>query len=102
MSVLEVNEENFNEEVLLSEKPVVLDLFATWCGPCQIQGPIVEEIAKEHEEIKVAKVDVDKNAGIAEKYDVMSIPTIVIIKNGQVVKTFVGLTQKEEILEALK
>lgn len=102
MSVLEVNEENFNEEVLLSEKPVVLDLFATWCGPCQIQGPIVEEIAKEHEEIKVAKVDVDKNAGIAEKYDVMSIPTIVIIKNGQAVKTFVGLTQKEEILEALK
>jgi len=102
MSVLEVNEENFNEEILLSEKPVVLDLFATWCGPCQIQGPIVEEIAKEHEEIKVAKVDVDKNAGIAEKYDVMSIPTIVIIKNGQAVKTFVGLTQKEEILEALK
>lgn len=102
MKVLEVNERNFNEEVLNSPKPVIIDFFATWCEPCMQQSPIIEEIADIEEEVKVVKIDVDKNAELADKYDIMSIPTILIIKDGQVIKDFVGLTSKDEILEALK
>ena len=102
MKVLEVNEQSFNEEVLNSPKPVIIDFFATWCEPCMQQSPIIEEIADIEEEVKVVKIDVDKNAELADKYDIMSIPTILIIKDGQVIKDFVGLTSKDEILEALK
>lgn len=102
MKVLEVNERNFNEEVLNSPKPVIIDFFATWCEPCMQQSPIIEKIADIEEEVKVVKIDVDKNAELADKYDIMSIPTILIIKDGQVIKDFVGLTSRDEILEALK
>ena len=100
MSV-EINKDNFEAEVLKSDKPVIVDFFATWCGPCQTQSPILDEIAETNENVKVVKIDVDKNAELAEKYDVMSIPTIVIIKDGQPVKEFIGLTPKEEILNAI-
>ena len=103
MEVLEIDEQNFKEEVLESEKPVLIDFFATWCGPCKMMSPIIDEIAKEvGNDVKVGKVDVDENQELAIRYDVMSIPTIIIFKNGKVEKTFVGLRDKEEILKELK
>lgn len=102
MSVLELTNENFDEEVLKSDKTVLVDMYATWCGPCKMQSPIIEKIAEEHaDKIKVAKVDIDLSPEIAIKYGVMSIPTLLIIKNGEVTKQFVGLTDKKEIEEAL-
>ena len=103
MSVLKLNEENFEEEVLKSNKKVLIDFYADWCGPCKMMSPIIDEIAKEvGSEIKVGKVDVDENQELAIKYDVMSIPTIIIFKNGKAEKTFVGLRDKQEILNELK
>ena len=103
MSVLVLTDENFEEEVLKSEKTVLVDVFATWCGPCKMMSPVIDSIAEEMgENVKVGKVDSDENPGIAEKYGIMSIPTIMVIKNGVVQKTFVGVTPKEEIVEALK
>ena len=93
--------ENFENEVLKSDKVVLVDLFATWCGPCKMQSPIIDEIAEERDDIKVGKVDVDQDPEVASKYGVMSIPTLLIIKNGEVMKKFVGLTPKEEILSAI-
>ena len=86
MSILKITDENFESEVLNSEKTVIVDFYADWCGPCKMQSPIMEAIATE-------------NPNSAVKYDVMSIPTILIIKNGNVIKEFVGLTDKEEILK---
>lgn len=103
MSVLKINNENYEEEVLKSDKPVIIDFYADWCGPCRMMSPIIDEIAEEKaESIKVGKVNVDENQELAMKYGVMSIPTIVIIKNGEVSKTFVGVRNKNEILEAIK
>lgn len=102
MSVLRINNENFEEEVLKADKPVIVDFYADWCGPCRMMSPIIDEIAEEKaDSIKVGKVNVDENQDLAMKYQVMSIPTIVIIKNGQVEKTFVGVRSKSEILEAI-
>lgn len=99
--MIEINGENFETEVLNEDKPVVVDFFATWCGPCKAQSPILEEMNKENENIKFVKVDVDKNAELADKYDIMSIPTIIVFKNGNVIKQFVGLTDKEQIMEII-
>ena len=101
MSVLTITENNFEEEVLNSEKTVLIDFYADWCGPCKMQSPIVDKIAEERSEIKVGKINIDENPELAEKYDVMSIPTLIIIKNGQVANQFVGLTSKHEIEEAI-
>lgn len=102
MSVLKINNENFEEEVLQADKPVIVDFYADWCGPCRMMSPIIDEIAEEKaDSIKVGKVNVDENQDLAMKYEVMSIPTIVIIKNGQVEKTFVGVRSKSEILETI-
>lgn len=99
MSVLKITSENYEEEVVKSEKPVLIDFYADWCGPCRMMGPIIEEIAEEKSDtIKVGKINVDENQDLAMKYGVMSIPTIVIIKNGEVEKTFVGVRGKSEIL----
>ena len=102
MNVLKLTDENFENEVLNSDKVCLVDFYADWCGPCKMMSPIIEEIADELEDkVKVGKVNSDENMELAEKYQIMSIPTIMIIKNGQVVKTFVGVTSKEEIINNL-
>lgn len=96
--MINLTSENFEKEVLKSEKPVLVDFWATWCGPCKMIAPIVEEIAKEHEEnLKVGKVNVDEAADLAIKYDVVSIPTLVLFRNGKATATIVGYREKEEL-----
>lgn len=100
MSVLTITDNNFEDEVLNSDKTVLIDFYADWCGPCKMQSPVVDQIAEERADIKVGKVNVDDNPELAEKYEIMSIPTLLVIKNGAVAKQFVGLTSKSEIEEA--
>ena len=102
MSVLKFTDNNFEEEVLKSDKTVLIDFYADWCGPCKMMSPIIDEIAEENSEVKVGKVNVDDNMEVAEKYQIMSIPTILVVKNGNVTKQFVGVTSKSEIEEAIK
>lgn len=102
MSEAIFNEANFEAEVLKSELPVLVDFYADWCGPCKMQGPIIEELAEEIKATaKVGKLDIDANPAIAEKFGVMSIPTLMIFKGGEVKKTFVGLQSKEGLKSEL-
>lgn len=101
MSIIHINENNFEAEVLNSDKPVLLDFFATWCGPCQMVGPILEEIAEERTDIKVAKVDIDEQMALARKFRVMSVPTLVVIKDGEIVNRALGARPKSDILALL-
>jgi len=101
MSVLKITNENFNEEVLESNKTTIVDFYADWCGPCKMMSPVIDKIAEENDNIKVGKLNVDEAQDIAMKYNVMSIPTIIIFKNGIESKRFVGVTSKSEILNAL-
>lgn len=102
MTVINLNKENFEEEVLQSRMPVLIDFWASWCGPCRMMAPVVEEIAQSMEtSIKVAKVNIDENPELAEKYAVMSIPTFVVIKNGQETGRTVGVQSKEEIVKLI-
>ena len=102
MSVLVLNNENFENEVIKSDKKVLIDFYADWCGPCKMQSPIIDEIAEELVgTVKVGKINVDDSPELAEKYSVMSIPTLIVIANGETQKQFVGLTSKSQILEAL-
>ena len=96
----EITTANFETEVLKSEKPVLIDFRATWCGPCMRQGPIVEELAEEG--YAVGKVDVDQNMALAQQFRVVSIPTLILFKNGTEVQRFVGLTSKEDLKNALE
>ncbi len=98
MAALNINKNNFNEEVLNSEKPVLLDFWAPWCGPCRMVVPLVEEIAGERQDIKVGKVNVDEEPELAKQFRVMSIPTLVVVKDGKAVKRSVGAKPKDEIL----
>ena len=99
---LKINSENFEKEVLNSEKPVLVDFFADWCGPCKMMAPIVEELATELEgKAKVGKINVDENSDIAVEYNVMSIPTLIVFKNGKEEKRLVGVRDKEELLGLL-
>lgn len=103
MSVLKFDEGNFEEEVLKAKGKVLVDFYADWCGPCRMMSPIIDEIAEEMAEtVKVGKINVDNNQELAIKYDVMSIPTIMVFENGNPIKTFIGVTDKTEILEVLK
>ena len=102
MSVLKITSDNYEKEVMKSEKTVLIDFYADWCGPCKMMSPIIDQIAEEKaDSLKVGKVNVDENQDLAMQYGIMSIPTVVIIKNGQVEKTFVGLREKNEILNEL-
>lgn len=97
-----ITDQNFESEVLKSDKPILVDFWASWCGPCVVQGPIVEEVAKSLDgRAKVGKLNVDENPAIAQKYTVMSIPTIMIFKNGTIVKQFVGVQSKETLVAEL-
>ncbi|MDY2614626.1 MAG: thioredoxin [Lachnospiraceae bacterium] len=102
MSVIHLTSDNFKEEVLESKVPVLVDFWATWCGPCQMVGPIVEELGEEVTDAKICKVDVDENPDLAREYRVMSIPTFLVFKDGQMVKRDMGAKPKEELLALLK
>ncbi len=102
MNIMKVSDENFEQEVLNSNIPVLVDFYADWCGPCKMLSPIVDEVAKENDDIKVVKVNVDESQNTAIKYQVMSIPTLVVIKNGNEVNRSVGLIDKEEVLNLVK
>lgn len=101
MSAININKDNFQEEVMNSDKPVLLDFWAPWCGPCRMVSPIVEEIAEERSDIKVGKVNVDEQPELAGQFDVMSIPTLVVIKEGKIVNQSVGAKPKHAILSML-
>lgn len=101
MSAVHINQNNFQEEVLNSEKPVLLDFWAPWCGPCRMVAPIVEEIAGERSDIKVGKVNVDEQPDLAGRFGVMSIPTLVVMKNGKIVRQAMGARPKSQILAML-
>lgn len=96
---LKLNSENFESEVLNANETVLVDFYADWCGPCKMMAPVIEELAEElQEKAKVGKINVDESTDIATQYDVMSIPTIIIFKNGKEVKRFIGVRDKQELL----
>ena len=101
MSATALNKNNFDEFVLNSDKPVLLDFWASWCGPCRMVSPVVDEIASERGDIKVGKVNVDEQPELAAQFGVMSIPTLVVVKNGQITNRSVGARPKAQILELL-
>lgn len=101
MKPVTVNKDNFESEVLSSDKPVLVDFWATWCGPCRMLGPVLEEIANEREDIKVCKVNVDEEEDLAMKYNIMSIPALFVFKNGEVANKSVGLLPKDQVLKLI-
>ena len=102
MSAILVNKNNFQEEVLGSDKPVLVDFWAPWCGPCRMVLPIIEEIAEENEDIKVVKINVDEDPELANQFGVMTIPTLYVFKNGEAVNHRSGAMPKEQILAMVK
>ena len=102
MSTITINQANFEKEVLNSDKTVLIDFWADWCGPCRMISPIVEEIANEHPEIKVCKINVDQEQELAMKFKIISIPSLFVIKNGEIVNSSAGLIPKNQILDMLR
>ena len=101
MSALSITKNNFQEEVINSEKPVLLDFWASWCGPCRMVSPIVDEIAQERPDVKVCKANVEEQRELAAAFKVMSIPTLVVMKGGKIINRALGARPKEQILELL-
>ncbi len=101
MSTIKINKDNFTKEVLNSEKPVLVDFWASWCGPCKMLSPVLDKIANEHPEIKVCKVNVDEEESLSEKFNVMSIPTLLVFKNGTLAKQSVGVIPEKTILSMI-
>ncbi len=102
MAVIKLTKDNFEAEVMSCDKPVLIDFYADWCGPCRMVAPIVAEIAEEHPEYKVCKVNVDEEGALAEKFEVMSIPALFVIKDGKVAEQSVGARPKAQILAMLQ
>lgn len=100
--VIEINNENFEQEVLKSNKTVLIDFYAEWCGPCQMLSPIVEQVAQENDNIKVVKVNVDENQSLAVEFGIKAIPTLIVIKEGKEANRAVGMLSKAELLELVK
>lgn len=101
MAVTIINRDNFEEKVLKSDKPVILDLWASWCGPCKMLAPVVEELSETHPEVLVGKVNVDEEPELADRFGVTAIPMLVLVKNGEVAKTAVGYQSRQQLEEAL-
>lgn len=101
MSVMHIQKENFQEEVMNADRPVLLDFWASWCGPCQMLGPVIDQIADEQDEVKICKVNVDEQPELASQFGVMSIPTLVVMKEGKITNKSVGAKPKEQILAML-
>ena len=101
MSAININKNNFQNEIMNSEKPVLLDFWAPWCAPCRMLAPVVEEIANERADIKVGKINIDEQSELANKFGIMSIPTLVVIKNGKIIQQVSGVRPKNAILEML-
>lgn len=101
MNVLHITKDTFDAEVLKSDKPVLLDFWASWCGPCRMLSPVLDEIAAEREDIKVCKVNVDEESELANRYGIMTIPTLMVIQDGNIVNQSVGVQPKAKILDML-
>ena len=101
-AVLDVDTSNFETEVIKNEKKVLIDFYADWCGPCQKLSPIVDKFAKEHSEIKVVRIDIDAQEDLADRYNIRSIPTLVVIENGEEINRVIGLVSEEKIIELCK
>ena len=102
MAYIHVNKHNFQEEVLQSDRPVLVDFWASWCGPCRMVIPLIEEIAEEREDIKVVKINVDEEQELAMQYQIMSIPTLMVFKNGEITAQALGALPKNQILDLLE
>lgn len=101
MAVLTITKDNYDSEVLHSDKPVLLDFWATWCGPCRMVSPVVDQIAEERGDIKVGKINIDEQMELAQQFGVMSIPTLIVMKDGQITNKSVGAIPKASILALL-
>ena len=101
MTAININKNNFQNEIMNSEKPVLLDFWAPWCAPCRMLAPVVEEIASERADIKVGKINIDEQSELANKFGIMSIPTLVVMKNGKIIQQVSGVRPKNAILEML-
>lgn len=102
MEVIKLTKENFENEVKKSDKPILVDFYADWCGPCQMQGPIIDKVASENDSFKVGKVNVDEQQELAMEYGVMSIPTLMVVKNGEITYKETGVLQENAILDLMK
>ena len=102
MGVLTITDSNFEDEVIKSDKTVIVDFYAEWCGPCKMMSKVIDEVSSElGDSVKIGKVNTDENMSLVEKFEIMSIPTIMIFKNGELTKKFIGYTEKEELKESI-